>query len=73
MLGGDIVKTRMKDGGAFYNWMNGRRDDLTRKPFFSPIHYEDIISNREEACQDTNDSPYRYLQSNVHWFMNKQQ
>ncbi|KIL74083.1 hypothetical protein SD78_3141 [Bacillus badius] len=46
---------------------------MTRKPFFSPIHYEDIISNREEACQDTNDSPYRYLQSNVHWFMNKQQ
>ncbi|MBM7705051.1 YunG family protein [Metabacillus iocasae] len=61
VFGGIILKTRCEDGWHFYNQIDGMRYDFTASQFSSTINYDDIVSSREEAFQDTNHQQYEYL------------
>jgi SAM-dependent methyltransferase len=65
MLGGDILKTNIDGAWHFYNRLGGRRVDFTTGQFVSPIGYDDIVSNRDEAFNETSASQYELLRSCV--------
>lgn len=65
ILGGEIRKTELPEGWHFYNFINGKRYDLTASQFREDIVYMDISSNREEAYSDTNEKQYNYLKQSV--------
>ena len=65
LLGGEIYKTHCLGGWHFYNMIDGKTYDFTSSQFKEPIHYQHILSNREEAFADTNDMQYRYLKDEV--------
>jgi len=64
-LGGEILKTRFRDIWHFYNRIEGTSVDFTSSQFTSPLVYDDILSNRNEAFTDTNSSQYDHLKSAV--------
>lgn len=68
ILGGEIRKTKLPDGWHFYNVIRGERYDFTASQFEEDIVYTDVLSNREEAYADTNESQYSYLKQIL--FMN---
>ncbi|MFC1286986.1 hypothetical protein ABE057_03265 [Bacillus paralicheniformis] len=65
LLGGEIRKTRLPEGWHFYNFINGKRYDLTVSQFKEDILYMDVPSNRNEAFSDTNEKQYNYLKQSV--------
>jgi hypothetical protein len=60
-LGGEILKTDIAGAWHFYNRICGRRIDFTMSQFDSPIGYDDLPSNREEALADTSVKQYEAL------------
>ncbi|WP_334418074.1 MULTISPECIES: YunG family protein [unclassified Bradyrhizobium] len=60
-LGGEILKTQVNGAWHFYNQVNGRRVDFTMSQFDSPIGYDDLPSNRQEALDDTSMKRYELL------------
>lgn len=60
-LGGEIVKTFMGEGWHFYNKIQDAYLDFTASQFDMVIDYKPVVSNREEAFEDTNLNQYRYL------------
>ncbi|MEM6382869.1 MAG: hypothetical protein AAF739_09360 [Pseudomonadota bacterium] len=64
-FGGTILKTRIPDGWHFYNRIDGERYDFTESQFPAAIHYDDELSNRDEAFADTNASQYSVLSEAV--------
>ncbi|MDN5388963.1 MULTISPECIES: YunG family protein [Bacillus] len=65
LLGREIRKTRLPEGWHFYNFINGKRYDLTVSQFKEDILYMDVPSNRNEAFSDTNEKQYNYLKQSV--------
>ncbi|MCY7846140.1 hypothetical protein [Bacillus haynesii] len=65
ILGGEIRKTKLPEGWHFYNFINGKRYDLTVSQFKEDILYMDIPSNRNEAFSDTNEKQYNYFKQSV--------
>ena len=65
LLGGEIRKTKLPEGWHFYNFINGKRYDLTVSQFKEDILYMDIPSNRNEAFSDTNEKQYNYFKQSV--------
>jgi hypothetical protein len=64
-LGGEILKTRVNDAWHFYNLVDGRRIDFTMSQFETPIAYEDVPSNRDEALGDCSPQQYEILRSRL--------
>jgi hypothetical protein len=60
-LGGEILKTDVNGAWHFYNRIDGRRIDFTMSQFDSPIGYDDLPSNRQEAFGDTSAAQYELL------------
>ncbi|OCK53759.1 hypothetical protein [Bradyrhizobium sp. LMTR 3] len=60
-LGGGILKTDVNGAWHFYNQVDGRRVDFTMSQFDSPIGYDDLPSNRQEAFSDTSARQYELL------------
>jgi hypothetical protein len=60
-LGGAILKTDVNGAWHFYNQIDGRRVDFTMSQFDSPIGYDDLPSNRQEALDDTSMKQYELL------------
>jgi hypothetical protein len=60
-LGGRILKTRVGRGWHFYNWIDGRRVDLTAGQFERPVDYEDLPASHAEAFGDTSPAQYDAL------------
>ena len=65
ILGGEIKKTKLPEGWHFYNFINGKRYDLTVSQFKEDILYMDIPSNRDEAFSDTSEKQYNYLKHSM--------
>ncbi|MCA1064962.1 hypothetical protein QTG56_09445 [Rossellomorea sp. AcN35-11] len=65
ILGGEIRKTNLPEGWHFYNIIQGIRCDFTASQFVTPIEYQDILANRDEAFRDTNEEQYLYLRACV--------
>ncbi|WP_034681040.1 YunG family protein [Caldalkalibacillus mannanilyticus] len=65
-LGGDILKTPVKDGWHYYNkTKDGEIIDLTQSQFDVEPEYQHLLSSREEAYSDTNEEQYVYLKSTM--------
>ena len=64
-LGGEILKTDVGGAWHFYNRIDGRRVDFTMGQFDSPIGYDDLPSNRQEAFDDTSVRQYELLRGLV--------
>jgi hypothetical protein len=64
-LGGDILKTDIGGAWHFYNRIGRRRVDFTMSQFDSPIGYDDLPSNRQEAFDDTSVRQYELLRGLV--------
>ncbi|MBO8157716.1 MAG: hypothetical protein H0Z32_14915 [Bacillaceae bacterium] len=65
ILGGEIRKTKLPSGWHYYNFIDGKRYDLTAPQFKEDITYMDIHSSRKEAYLDTNEKQYCYLKQSV--------
>ncbi|WP_294236579.1 hypothetical protein [uncultured Sphingomonas sp.] len=52
-FGGDILTTKTVGGTHFYNLISGTRWDLTVSQFAEPIPFDDNVSSRDAALQDT--------------------
>ncbi|HEX2113830.1 MAG TPA: hypothetical protein VHM01_05450 [Alphaproteobacteria bacterium] len=65
IYGGDILKTYVRGAWHFYNRIDGERYDLTVSQFAEPIVYDDIISNRSEALNDTSPEQYAALRGHL--------
>jgi hypothetical protein len=65
VLGGEILKTDVNGYWHFYNRVGGRRWDMTVSQFETPIGYDDVPSNRDEALSDTSWERYRLLRQRV--------
>lgn len=65
LFGGKILKTEMEGQWHFYNQIEGKRYDFTKKQFAFEINYQDIESNREEAFADTNEFQYSTLKKSI--------
>ena len=63
LFGGEILKTPLPDGDHFYNWIEGKRIDLTASQFEAPVNYLDIASNRDEALAGTSIVKYKSLRA----------
>jgi hypothetical protein len=61
VLGGRILKTKVGPHDHFYNWIDGRRVDLTSNQFEDQIAYEDLSSSRDDAFNDTTFEQYQAL------------
>jgi len=61
LYGGEILKTKLEEGWHFYNFIDGRRFDFTESQFCNPIVYDDRVSSRAEAMEDTNEEQYSNL------------
>jgi hypothetical protein len=64
-LGGQILKTQVNEAWHFYNQVEGKRIDFTMSQFDTPISYDDIASNREEALEDCSIEQYQLLSGRV--------
>lgn len=64
-LGGEILKTSVAGAWHFYNRIDGRRVDFTMSQFDSPIGYDDLPSNRQEALADTSMKQYELLRGRI--------
>lgn len=64
-LGGEILKTDVDGAWHFYNRIDGRRVDFTMSQFDSPIGYDDLPSNRQEALADTSIRQYELLLARI--------
>ena len=64
-LGGLILKTDVNGAWHFYNSIDGKRVDFTMSQFSSPIFYDDVQSNRDEALLDCSEEQYSLLRSRV--------
>ena len=64
-LGGEILKTDVNGAWHFYNRIDGRRVDFTMSQFDSPIGYDDLPSNRQEALADTSIRQYELLLARI--------
>jgi hypothetical protein len=64
-LGGEILKTDIAGAWHFYNRIDGRRVDFTMSQFDSPIGYDDLPSNRQEALADTSMTQYEVLRGRI--------
>ena len=60
-FGGEILKTDVNGAWHFYNRIDGRRVDFTMGQFDSPIGYDDVPSNRDEALGDCSRQQYELL------------
>lgn len=60
-LGGEIVKTFIGEMWHFYNKIGDNYIDFTASQFDTAIDYKPVVSNRQEAFEDTNINQYRYL------------
>jgi hypothetical protein len=65
LLGGSILKTRIRFGWHFYNWVNHSRIDLTASQFNGEIIYEDLPATRDEALSDTSVEQYQELRTGL--------
>ena len=63
-FGGEILKTKLDDGGwHYYNRINGRRYDFTSDQFGRAIDYMDVVTTREDALGDIDKDQYGCLSS----------
>ncbi|MBE9166792.1 hypothetical protein IQ238_04335 [Pleurocapsales cyanobacterium LEGE 06147] len=62
-FGGEILKTLVNETWHFYNFIRGKRYDLTVDQFKVPPNYDDFPANREEAFTGINRTQYAYLSS----------
>ncbi|MPQ23957.1 YunG family protein [Bacillus paralicheniformis] len=53
------------EGWHFYNFINGKRYDLTVSQFKEDILYRGVPSNRNDAFSDSNEKLYNYLKQSV--------
>ena len=60
-FGGEILSTKTSGGTHFYNRINGIKWDLTVSQFSDPEPYDDTLSSRDLAIQDTSESKYLLL------------
>ena len=58
LFSGDILKTDVEGAWHYYNRLGGKRFDFTAEQFPSPPTYADVLSNREDAFQDTTRRQY---------------
>lgn len=65
IFGGYIVKTKVSEGWHFYNKIGSQTFDFTKSQFLQEPIYEDVLSSREEAFNDTNKDQYNYLKMKV--------
>jgi pyrroloquinoline quinone (PQQ) biosynthesis protein C len=72
LFGGQILKTRINNQWHYYNFINAKRYDFTKKQFDFEPFYSDILSNCEEAFTDTNEEQYTELKSKLFQLMNGQ-
>ncbi|PCI88706.1 MAG: hypothetical protein COB24_01710 [Hyphomicrobiales bacterium] len=63
IMGGDILKTRFEGLWHFYNRIDDKIVDFTKSQFSALPTYDNIISNRIEAFEDTNEAQYNFLKS----------
>ena len=61
LLGGEILKTDVDGAWHFYNQVGGKRMDFTMSQFDSPITYDDLPSDRDEALNDCSQEQYELL------------
>jgi hypothetical protein len=64
-FGGEILKTDVNGAWHFYNRIDDRRVDFTMSQFDSPISYDDVPSNRDEALGDCSQQQYELLRARV--------
>jgi hypothetical protein len=64
-FGGEILKTDVNGAWHFYNRIDDRRVDFTMSQFDSPISYDDVASNRDEALGDCSQRQYELLRARV--------
>ena len=64
-FGGEILKTDVNGAWHFYNRIDGKRVDFTMGQFDSPIGYDDVPSNRDEALGDCSRQQYELLKGRV--------
>jgi hypothetical protein len=64
-FGGEILKTDVNGAWHFYNRIDDRRVDFTMSQFDSPISYDDVPSNRDEALGDCSQQRYELLRARV--------
>jgi len=62
-FGGDIYKTMVGMQWHFYNYIDNKRIDFTRKQFENHIEYNDIKTTRSDAFTDTNSEQYNALKA----------
>lgn len=60
-FGGEILTTRTSGGTHFYNFIDGKKWDLTVSQFAEPIPYDDSPSTRDAALADTSQQKYELL------------
>ena len=60
-FGGEILKTDVNGAWHFYNRIDGKRVDFTMSQFDSPIGYDDVPSDRDEALGDCSQQQYELL------------
>jgi hypothetical protein len=65
LFGGQILKTKINNQWHFYNYIDSKRFDFTKKQFDFEPSYSDISSNCEEAFSDTNNEQYVELKSKL--------
>lgn len=63
IMGGDILKTKFIGLWHFYNRIDGKIIDFTESQFDLLPTYDNVISNRIEAFEDTNQTQYNFLRS----------
>jgi len=61
LFGGKIVKTQYAEIWHFYNFFGKVRHDFTESQFSDPIKYDDTMSSRDEAFEDTSMAQYLHL------------
>jgi hypothetical protein len=64
-FGGEILKTDVNGAWHFYNRIDDRRVDFTMSQFDSPISYDDVASNRDEALGDCSQQQYELLRARM--------
>jgi hypothetical protein len=64
-FGGEILKTDVNGAWHFYNRIDGKRVDFTMSQFDSPVGYDDVPSNRDEALGDCSQQQYELLRARV--------
>jgi hypothetical protein len=65
ILGGEILKTDIDGAWHFYNRIDERRVDFTMGQFDSPIAYDDHLSSRHDALNDTTMGQYELLRKRL--------